>query len=52
MKLPEFEKCKCCKIRKLNNEDIRLCEPLFLEYANTTCEERRTEHPEQCKKNI
>ena len=25
MKLPEFEKCKCCKIRKLNNGDIRLC---------------------------
>ena len=49
MKLPEFEKCKCCKIRKLNNEDIRLCEPLFQKYANTTCEERRTEHPEQCK---
>lgn len=22
----------------------------FLKYANTTCEERRTEHPEQCKK--
>lgn len=51
MKLPEFEKCKCCKIRKLNNGDIRLCcEPLFLEYMNTTCEERRTKHPEQCKK--
>ena len=50
MKLPEFEKCKCCKIRKLNNEDIRLCEPLFLEYLHTTCEERRTKHPEQCKK--
>nr|DAY17408.1 MAG TPA: hypothetical protein [Caudoviricetes sp.] len=50
MKLPEFEKCKCCKIRKLNNGDIRLCcEPLFLEYVHTTCEERRTEHPEQCK---
>ena len=49
MKLPGFEKCKCCKIRKLNNEDIRLCEPLFLEYAHTTCEERRTKHPEQCK---
>lgn len=51
MKLPEFEKCKCCKIRKLNNGDIRLCcEPLFLEYTHTTCEERRTERPEQCKK--
>ena len=50
MKLPEFEKCKCCKIRKLNNGDIRLCcEPLFLEYTHTTCEERRAEHPEQCK---
>lgn len=50
MKLPEFEKCKCCKIRKLNNGDRRLCcEPLFLEYTHTTCEERRTEHPEQCK---
>lgn len=50
MELPEFEKCKCCKIRKLNNGEIRLCcEPLFLEYLHTTCEERRTEHPEQCK---
>ena len=50
MKLPEFEKCKCCKIRKLNNGDIRLCcEPPFWEYFHTTCEERRTEHPEQCK---
>ena len=47
MKLPEFEKCKCCKIRKLNNGDIRLCcEPPFWEYFHTTCEERRTEHPE------
>ena len=50
MKLPEFEKCKCCKIRKINNGDIRLCcEPPFWEYFHTTCEERRTEHPEQCK---
>lgn len=50
MKLPEFEKCKCWKMRKFDNGEIHLCcEPLYLTYIHTTCEERRTEHPEECK---
>lgn len=50
MKLHKIEKCKCCKIHI--NDDGKTCpccEPPYLEYLNTTCEERRTEHPEQCK---
>lgn len=50
MKLPKVEKCKCCKIH-INDygKTCLCCEPPYLEYLNTTCEERRIEHPEQCK---